>query len=70
MSAIRRIECAGPFLLHGDPAVYTDDFAGDVVCFYQEKDCIRLQPQNPALEPIFTRDAQILGVVTGLFRNY
>lgn len=40
-----------------------------VKTFYQEKDCIRLQPQNPALEPIYTRDAKILGVVTGLFRS-
>ncbi len=40
-----------------------------VKTYYKEKDCIRLQPQNDAMEPIFSRDAQILGVVTGLFRS-
>ena len=40
-----------------------------VKTYYREKDCVRLQPQNPALEPIFTTDVQLLGVVTGLFRS-
>ena len=37
--------------------------------YFREKDCIRLQPENEAMEPIYTRDAQVLGVVTGLFRS-
>lgn len=38
--------------------------------FYVERDGIRLQPANPALEPIFLRndDVQILGIVTGVIR--
>lgn len=31
--------------------------------FYREKDRIRLQPENRTMEPIFTRDAEILGKV-------
>lgn len=54
----------------GDIVVAMIDDEATVKTFYKEKDCIRLQPQNDALEPIYTRDAQILGVVTGLFRNY
>ncbi len=36
--------------------------------FFRESDHIRLQPENAALEPIRTRDVQILGKVVGLFR--
>ncbi|MCL2808175.1 MAG: transcriptional repressor LexA [Coriobacteriia bacterium] len=39
-----------------------------VKTFYREKDCIRLQPQNAALEPIYTRDVQIIGKVIALLR--
>ena len=37
--------------------------------FYREKDCIRLQPENEFMDPIFVRNPRILGVVTGLFRS-
>ena len=40
-----------------------------VKTFYRESDHVRLQPENPALEPIRTRDVQILGRVVGLFRT-
>ncbi len=40
-----------------------------VKTFYRESDHVRLQPENPALEPIRTRDVQILGRVGGLFRS-
>jgi repressor LexA len=38
--------------------------------FYVESDGIRLQPANPALEPIYLRkdEVQILGIVTGVIR--
>jgi len=38
--------------------------------FYVEPDGIRLQPANPALEPIYLRndEVQILGIVTGVIR--
>lgn len=55
---------------NGDIVVAMVDDGATVKTYYKEKDCIRLQPHNDAMEPIFTRDAQILGVVTGLFRSY
>ena len=39
-----------------------------VKTFYRERDCIRLQPQNSALEPIYTKDVQIVGKVVALMR--
>jgi repressor LexA len=37
--------------------------------FFKERDHIRLQPENDALEPILTRDVQVLGRVVGVFRR-
>ncbi|MFZ5943577.1 MAG: transcriptional repressor LexA [Bacillota bacterium] len=37
--------------------------------FFLEKDCIRLQPENDALEPIYTKDAQVVGKVIGVYRS-
>ena len=36
---------------------------------YREKDHIRLQPENEAMEPIRTSDARVLGKVTGVIRR-
>lgn len=41
-----------------------------VKTFYKEKDCIRLQPENPLYQPIISSDIQILGVVVGLVRKF
>lgn len=38
--------------------------------FYKEKDLIRLQPQNTALEPIFVKNVQILGILKCVIRKY
>jgi repressor LexA len=38
--------------------------------FFKEEDHIRLQPENPAYEPIISKDVKILGKVTGLFRKF
>jgi repressor LexA len=38
--------------------------------FYRHKNGIRLQPANPAYEPIITKDVQIQGVVVGVIRRY
>lgn len=38
--------------------------------FYKEKDRIRLQPANPDMEPIYTKDVKIQGIVTGIIRKY
>ena len=40
-----------------------------VKTFYREDDHIRLQPENPTMEPIRTRDVQILGRMVGLLRS-
>lgn len=53
----------------GDIVVALLDDSATVKTFYRERDCIRLQPQNASMEPIYTRDVKILGVVTGLFRR-
>jgi len=37
--------------------------------FFKEKDHVRLQPENEAMEPILSREVQILGRVIGLFRS-
>jgi len=37
--------------------------------FFRERDHVRLQPENPSMEPILTRDVQILGRVVGVFRK-
>ncbi len=40
-----------------------------VKTFYREADHVRLQPENPRLEPIRTRDVKILGRMVGLLRH-
>jgi len=37
--------------------------------FYKEKTLIRLQPENPTMEPIYSQDVTILGKVVGVFRS-
>jgi repressor LexA len=53
-------------------ALAGDDETADeatVKTFFREKGRIRLQPENSALEPIYADHVQILGVVTGVFRQ-
>jgi repressor LexA len=38
--------------------------------FYREKDHFRLQPENDQFDPILTREVEVLGKVTGLFRRF
>jgi repressor LexA len=37
--------------------------------FFRERDHIRLQPENEAMEPIIVRDVSVLGRVVGLMRS-
>jgi repressor LexA len=37
--------------------------------FFRERDHVRLQPENDAVEPILSRDVQVLGRVVGVFRR-
>lgn len=41
-----------------------------VKTFYKEKDCIRLQSENPLYQPIISPDIQVLGIVVGLVRKF
>lgn len=38
--------------------------------FFKEKDCIRLQPENDTMDPLYYKDIRILGKVIGLFRLF
>jgi repressor LexA len=37
--------------------------------FYRDKDSVRLEPANKAYKPIRSKDAALLGTVTGVFRK-
>jgi len=37
--------------------------------FYKERTLIRLQPENPSMEPIYSQNVSVLGKVIGVFRN-
>jgi repressor LexA len=37
--------------------------------FFRENDHVRLQPENPSMEPIRSREVQVLGRVVGVFRK-
>jgi repressor LexA len=37
--------------------------------FFRERDHVRLQPENPSMEPIRSRDVKVLGRVVGVFRK-
>lgn len=55
---------------NGDIVVaMTEDNEATVKTFYKEKDHIRLQPENPTMEPIRLKQVTILGKVIGLFRD-
>lgn len=53
----------------GDIVVALVDDSATVKRFYKEKDYIRLQPENPIMEPIIVKDCKILGKAIGLFRK-
>ncbi len=53
---------------NGDIVVALIDEDATVKTFYREQDRIRLQPQNSSMEPIYSRDVQIVGKVIALLR--
>ena len=55
---------------NGDIVVALIDDEATVKRYFLEKDRVRLQPENPDYEPIYTRNCKILGKVTNLFRRY
>jgi repressor LexA len=54
---------------NGDIVVALIDDSATVKTFYKEKDYIRLQPENPTMDPIIVKDCRILGKAVGLFRK-
>jgi repressor LexA len=46
-----------------------DDENATVKRFYKEADRIRLEPSNPAYQPIYSQNCQIAGVVVGVMRK-
>lgn len=49
-------------------AMIVEDGEATVKRFFREDNRIRLQPENDALEPIYSSDVMILGKVIGVFR--
>ncbi|PXW86087.1 repressor LexA [Streptohalobacillus salinus] len=55
---------------NGDIVVaMTDDDEATVKRFFKEKNHIRLQPENPNMEPLLYTNVSILGKVVGLYRH-
>jgi len=54
----------------GDYVVAMIEDEATVKTFYREDNRIRLQPENPMMAPIFSRNVTILGIVIGVFRKY
>jgi len=56
--------------LNGDIVVaMTQENEATVKRFYKEKNFIRLQPENPTMEPIIVPTVTILGKVIGVYRH-
>ena len=54
---------------NGDIVVALIDDSATIKRFFKEKDHIRLQPENDAMEPIIVDDCKILGKLVGIFRS-
>ncbi|KKM12999.1 LexA family transcriptional regulator [Clostridiales bacterium PH28_bin88] len=57
------------FAKDGDIVVALLGEEATVKRFFKEAEHIRLQPENPDMQPIFSREVQILGKVIGVFRR-
>ncbi len=63
---IEKQETADP----GDMVVaQTPDGEATLKYWYPERDYIRLQPANSAMDPIFVKEAQVIGVAVGVVRT-
>lgn len=47
----------------------TDDGEATLKYWFPEKKSIRLQPANPRMKPIYSKNATVVGVVVGVVRN-
>ena len=59
-----------PTALDGEIVVAMIENEATVKRLYREKDCVRLQPENPDFEPIYSREVDILGKVIAVYRYY
>lgn len=55
---------------NGEIVVALIEDSATVKTFYKEKDFIRLQPENDAMDPIIVQDCIIMGRVIGLYRKF
>jgi repressor LexA len=55
---------------NGDKVVALIEDEATVKTFYKEQSYIRLQPENPHMDPIIVRDVIILGKVIGVIRLF
>lgn len=58
-----------PSAVNGEIVAALVEDEATVKFFYREADCIRLQPANSVMEPIFVRDVTILGKVVLVMRK-
>lgn len=56
--------------INGEIVVALIENEATVKTFYKEAKYVRLQPENSNMEPIYTRDVTILGVVIALYRKF
>jgi repressor LexA len=57
------------FAKNGDIIVALIGDEATVKRFYKEQDHIRLQPENPDMDPIILKEVKIIGKVIGVFRK-
>ena len=55
---------------NGDIVIAMIEDEATVKRFYKEKGVFRLQPENPAMEPIIVPEVTILGKVVSLYRIF
>lgn len=56
--------------LDGQIVVAVLDDAITLKRYYKESTRIRLQPENPAFQPIYCQDVRIVGILTNIVRTY
>ncbi len=59
-----------PTAYNSEIVVALIDDSATVKTFYKEEDCIRLQPENDYMDPIYVKEPIILGKVIGLLRFF
>ena len=59
-----------PTARDGDIVVALIEDEATVKRLYRETDCVRLQPENDAFEPIYAKEVIILGIVVSVVRYY